>query len=182
MWAVPSASFLELPGKPCLGTSTLALRPSAPHYNLARGHSRLHFTDVQMEALELRWAIQNPTLPFADHPGGSIKPLVHNLVDGSICLCVWVQEGQWGLRRSSVVEVRKPSTRLGPRLSPGSLGKNQRVQCPQATAESLKTTSTAPCFRSPIANQTLNAISIEPECRSFHPPVVAPEKSLDHRG
>lgn len=34
------------------------------------------------------------TLPFADHPGGSVKPLVHNLVDGSIYLCVWVQEGQ----------------------------------------------------------------------------------------
>lgn len=94
MWAVPSVRFLELPGELCLDPGTSALRSSAPHYNLTRGCSWLHFTDVQTEALKLRWTISTPTFPFVGHPGGSAKPLVHSLV---VVSSVYVG----GYRRSS---------------------------------------------------------------------------------
>lgn len=51
-------------------------------------------------------------LPFACHPDGSA--LVCSLTVGTTCLQGCMQEGQLGLRRSSVVEVGEPSLLLGP--------------------------------------------------------------------
>lgn len=47
---------------------------------------------------------------------------------------------------------------------------------------SLKTNSTAPCFRSPTGNRALHAISIRPKWRNSCPPVVALDRFLDQRG